>query len=1281
MSQAGSWFISGGGGGSLSTLTGNSGGSISPIAGNINIVGVNGLTISGNNGTATLSVGIVAPIPVSLGGTGDISFTPYAVVLGGTTSAGALQTVSGLGTAGQVLVSNGAGAAPTWQNNIPGTGIVTIDGNSGSITGTTVTIEGGNNIATSGVSTTMTVSVSGTTTNAVQIGNVSGSLTSIAVGTTGQVLIGSTAGAPAFGALGLNSGLTAHGIILGEGASAFNALAPSSTAGALVASQGSGLDPAYLIPTAGVGLSLTTNGTTLQYALLSPVTVSHGGTGSTSFTVNGVVISGATSTSPLTSLGMSDGQVIIGSSTGAPAAATLTAGSGINIVNSSNSITISAPAAGMGITTIDPNTGAPVTGTTVGIQGGNNITTSGAGSLLTLNVSGTTNNAVQIGNSSGSLSSVTPGTTGQVLIGSTGSAPAFGALGVNSGLTTHGILLGEGNSAISALAPAATPGALVASQGSSSDPAYIIPTAGNGLSLTSNATTLQYALSTPVSVANGGTGSTLFNANGVVISGSTTTSPLTSLHMTNGQLIIGSTSGAPAAANLTAGSGITITNGANSITISSAGSGSGISTIDGNFGSVTGGTVTISGGTSGAVFTGSGTILTESFNYLSLPNSTSSSLGVINIGGYPFIHGYPTLVDNNTFIGRDAGNFTLTGINNVTLGAFCLNALTSGNENVAISTDALSSLTTGIENIAIGHNAGALLLTGSRNVMLGTGAGLSYTTSESNNIILGNHAGTVGESGVTRIGINGSTTACYIDGIDGVNVGSVATVVTESGGQLGTAVITAGTGVTIVPTANAITINATGSGGISVIDGDTGSVTGSTVTITSGNSTQNSGSSVAFVGSGSVLTLDVTDSNFNTIIGNSSGNVTIPGNKNTGLGYSVLSSLTTGANSNVAIGPNALTATTTGFDNISIGDSSLLINTTGQQNIAIGVAALGSNTTGSNIVAVGYNAANGLTAGPNTAIGDRSMQASSSGTNNVAVGEGTLTSNTNSQNTAVGSLALTNNTSGTRNTAVGSDALYGTTTSSYNVAMGYQALYGSNTAGGFGGNTAIGSQASQLNTSGGNNVALGYTALQTNTTGSGNTALGYAALYQLGTGTGNTAIGNGAGSALTSSESNNVYIGSGQLGVAGESFTTRIGLVGTTTSCYIAGINGVTVTSGTFVYVDSSGQLGTVLSSRRYKDNIEDMGDLSSSIMDLRPVTFTYNTSRDKSPQVGLIAEEVNEVMPRLVIYNDEGSPETVKYQDLPILLLNEMKKLTKRIEHLENMLASRNGDPYFEGE
>ncbi len=127
-------------------------------------------------------------------------------------------------------------------------------------------------------------------------------------------------------------------------------------------------------------------------------------------------------------------------------------------------------------------------------------------------------------------------------------------------------------------------------------------------------------------------------------------------------------------------------------------------------------------------------------------------------------------------------------------------------------------------------------------------------------------------------------------------------------------------------------------------------------------------------------------------------------------------------------------------------------------------------------------------------------------------------------------------------------------------------------------------------------------------------------------------------------------------------------------AAYIAGIYGANIGSGTTVFINSNGQLGTSTSSRRFKEQIRDMGDSTNALMKLRPVTFLYKPEYDKGPrtlQYGLIAEEVAEVYPDLVAYEPDGKPYTVKYQYLTTMLLNEMQKQYHRAETQEqNMKA-----------
>src|SRR5262249_31299482 len=130
-------------------------------------------------------------------------------------------------------------------------------------------------------------------------------------------------------------------------------------------------------------------------------------------------------------------------------------------------------------------------------------------------------------------------------------------------------------------------------------------------------------------------------------------------------------------------------------------------------------------------------------------------------------------------------------------------------------------------------------------------------------------------------------------------------------------------------------------------------------------------------------------------------------------------------------------------------------------------------------------------------------------------------------------------------------------------------------------------------------------------------------------------------------------------GVTSESNTIRIGVAGNQNRIFLAGVSGVNV-SGVPVLVSSSGQLGVASSSRRFKQDIEDMGAATDNLMRLRPVTYHYKQPFEDGPQpmqYGLIAEEVAEVYPELVAHSADGKIETVKYQMLDSMLLNELQK------------------------
>ena len=127
--------------------------------------------------------------------------------------------------------------------------------------------------------------------------------------------------------------------------------------------------------------------------------------------------------------------------------------------------------------------------------------------------------------------------------------------------------------------------------------------------------------------------------------------------------------------------------------------------------------------------------------------------------------------------------------------------------------------------------------------------------------------------------------------------------------------------------------------------------------------------------------------------------------------------------------------------------------------------------------------------------------------------------------------------------------------------------------------------------------------------------------------------------------------------------------------CSIGGIFGITtgMNNAVPVLIDSTGQLGTISSSRKYKDNITDMdSSISSKILKLRPVTFTYKKhASQEGIHYGLIAEEVEEVIPNLVIYDANKEPQTVKYHELPILLLAHIQTLDAEVAKLKARVAT----------
>jgi trimeric autotransporter adhesin len=394
---------------------------------------------------------------------------------------------------------------------------------------------------------------------------------------------------------------------------------------------------------------------------------------------------------------------------------------------------------------------------------------------------------------------------------------------------------------------------------------------------------------------------------------------------------------------------------------------------------------------------------------------------------------------------------------------------------------------------------------------------------------------------------------------------------------------------------------------------------------------------------------------------------TAVGQFNTAVGFAALKLDTTGAH-NTGVGAQALLNNNTGGYNTAIGENALVHNTTGGMNMALGQGALANNKTGSSNTAMGFQALNSNTASQNVAVG---FQALISNTTGGTPSGAFLSVFQAGPNTAVGSLALGSNVDAGSNTAVGYFAL-GSTTSGflespnttkggYSTAVGFEALasaVGSATGGVL--NDAFGSQALANLTTGYQNVGIGGLALFSNITGHGNTAVGFAAGDGI-TGNHNICIGDevegGAGD-------NIIRIGSNLPATAGIS------------RCFIGGIfnQTINVATGTGVFVDSAGKLGTIVSSRRYKNDIKPMDRASEAILALKPVTFRYKQELDPDGvrQFGLVAEDVEKVNPDLVVRDAEGKVNSVRYEAVNAMLLNEFLKEHRTVQELKSSAAKQ---------
>jgi hypothetical protein len=431
----------------------------------------------------------------------------------------------------------------------------------------------------------------------------------------------------------------------------------------------------------------------------------------------------------------------------------------------------------------------------------------------------------------------------------------------------------------------------------------------------------------------------------------------------------------------------------------------------------------------------------------------------------------------------------------------------------------------------------------------------------------------------------------------------------------------------------------------------------------------------------------------NTWLGYQAGNLTLTvadATNNVGVGYQSLTGLTTG-DGNSSVGFFGLLSCTTGSTNSNIGGGGINLLTSGSGNSNCGYSGLNNLLTGNNNCSLGLLAGSNFTGAESNNINIGANNVGIVGQNNIInigttiitgdenvfIGQGTANINytvgTAATNTGVGSSVFTAGlTTGVQNSAFGAGALKSMTSGSANTAIGQGALQNAqdalhNTAVGFG---AMLGAVTNVNLA---NLSVGLQSMLNGTQLVQNTAIGVQALWDVGQGgstaTGNVAVGYTTGINYTTNESYNIILGYNNRGVIGESNTMRLGVQNggpeDTTRAFVYGVTGVGV-AGAAVLVTAGNQLGVAVSSIKYKTNIRQMEDESEDIYKLTPVIFNYKDDEDGPDCWGLIAEEVEQFMPRLVAYDQHELPMSVKYHELPILLLNEIKKLKKEIDDLK---------------
>jgi hypothetical protein len=659
-----------------------------------------------------------------------------------------------------------------------------------------------------------------------------------------------------------------------------------------------------------------------------------------------------------------------------------------------------------------------------------------------------------------------------------------------------------------------------------------------------------------------------------------------------------------------------------------------------------------------------------------------------NAGSNPSVNFLGT-TDNVPFKIR-VNNIPSGEINHLTLntgwGYNTLLSNTTGLYNSATGYNALKNNSSGQMNSAFGHTALTINTTGSYNTAIG-GQALFNNTTGISNTALGYHAMLNNETGDnnTATGVN----ALYfnVSGIQNTASG-VGALYTNNSGSNNTAQGYASLNSNTTGTGN----TATGAYSLqSNISGNGNTATGRYAlnANTTGFSNVAIGTHALFSNTVGINLVAIGDS---ALYNNQYSPSVFYGRKNT------------------AVGSKSLYANTQGFENSALGFEALKVNTTGYSNTAVGAQALSGNNTGAN----------------NTAVGALALGYSGSGNDNIGIGVTALPGGSGSNNIGIGNESLRYNNTGSFNIAIGHEAMRENTIGNHNTAIGgANVLGGVNSTSMTGSdNVAVGSGTMYWNTTGSQNTALGYGANWYNQTGSYNLALGYLAScgWPNSTTPGNLVNATAIGAHAVVYQNNSMVLGSIE-GVAYGTASVNVGIgtitpqarmhiasnsqVGAVNSQLMLEENGDDYTRLTMkntaaptkfwdlaAYTNAtnaSAQMnfyyhgfGDVLSLKgngnatlagiltqnsdaRLKKNIQ---PLTSSLQNLMKITgYQYNwidNSRDNSLQIGVLAQEVQQVFPELVKEDEKGML-SVNYNGLVPLMISAIKEQQEQIKSQNN--------------